>query len=96
MEFSKVSYTQILSLADQLNSSATQMGDIISELDAVFKKVGDDNVWSGTAASQTKEMFDKLSTKMPEFATSIKECHDYLIRVVENYKSVDSMISGQQ
>lgn len=96
MDFSKLSYSQVQSLADQLNSSSTQMESLLTEIKTLFEKIGNDEVWSGTAASQTKETFDTLSAKFPEFSQSVNDCYKYLISVVENYKSVDAAVTGQQ
>lgn len=96
MDFSKLSYSQIQSLADQLQGASTSMESLLSELKVLFNKIGNDDVWSGTAASTTKETFDTLSAKFPEFSQAINDCYRYLISVVENYKSVDAMVSGQQ
>ena len=96
MDFSKLSYGEVQSLADQLNSSSTQMESLLNEIKNLFEKIGNDEVWSGTAAAQTKETFDTLSSKFPEFSQSVNDCYKYLISVVENYKSVDAMVSGQQ
>ena len=95
MDFSKLSYGQVQSLAEQLNSSAAAMESLLAEIKALFEKVGNDEVWSGTAAASTKEQFDTLSAKFPEFSQAINDCYKYLMSVVENYKSVDSMIIGQ-
>ena len=96
MDFSKLSYSQVQSLADKLNSSSTQMESLLTEIKTLFEKIGNDEVWSGTAASQTKETFDTLSAKFPEFSQSVNDCYKYLISVVENYKSVDAAVTGQQ
>lgn len=95
MDFSKLSYSQVQSMADQLNSSATQMETLLGEIKTLFDKIGTDDVWSGTAASTTKERFDELSAKFPEFSQSINDCYKYLTSVVENYKSVDAMVTGK-
>jgi type VII secretion effector (TIGR04197 family) len=96
MNFSKLSYAQINSLAEQLKSSSTQMESLLNEIKTLFDKVGNDDVWSGTAASSTKENFDTLSAKFPEFSTAINDCYKYLISVVANYQAVDQSVSGQQ
>ena len=96
MDFSKLSYSQVQSLAEQLNSSSTQMESLLNEIKTLFDKIGNDDVWSGTAASTTKETFDTLSAKFPEFSQAVNDCYRYLLSVVENYKSVDSMVTGQQ
>lgn len=95
MDFSKLSYAQVQGLADQLNSSSSSMETLLTEIKALFEKVGNDDVWSGTAASSTKETFDQLSAKFPEFSQSVNDCYKYLMSVVENYKSVDQMVIGQ-
>lgn len=95
MDFSKLSYAQVQALADQLNSSSSSMETLLTEIKALFEKVGNDEVWSGTAASTTKETFDQLSAKFPEFSQSVNDCYKYLMAVVENYKSVDQMVIGQ-
>ncbi len=95
MDFSKLSYGQVQSMAEQLNSSSTQMEALLNEIKALFDKIGNDDVWSGTAASTTKDTFDQLSAKFPEFSQSINDCYKYLMSVVENYKSVDSMVTGK-
>lgn len=95
MDFSKLSYSQVQSMAEQLNSSASQMENLLNEIKTLFNKIGTDEVWSGTAASTTKETFEQLSAKFPEFSQSINDCYKYLMSVVENYKSVDSIITGK-
>lgn len=95
MDFSKLSYGQITSIANQLNSSSTQMETLLNEIKNLFNKVGNDEVWAGTAATQTKEKFDELSAKFPEFSQAVNDCYKYLLSVVENYKSVDQMVTGK-
>lgn len=95
MDFSKLSYGQINSIAEQLSSSASQMESVLEEVKALFNKIGTEDVWSGTAASATKEKFDRLSAKFPEFSQAVEDCHKYLLQVVENYKAVDTSIMGQ-
>ena len=95
MDFSKLSYSQVQSMADQLNSSSTQMETLLTEIKTLFDKIGTEDVWSGTAASTTKETFDQLSAKFPEFSQSVNDCYKYLTSVVENYKSVDAMVAGK-
>ena len=96
MDFSRLSYGQVQSLADQLNSSSTAMESLLAEIKALFEKVGTDDVWSGTAAASTKDTFDTLSAKFPEFSAAINDCYKYLLSVVENYKAVDATVTGQQ
>ena len=94
MDFSRLSYGQITSIAEQLNSSSAQMESLLNEIKALFDKVGTDDVWSGTAASATKEKFDTLSAKFPEFSQAVNDCYKYLLSGVENYKAVDNAVKG--
>ena len=84
MEFSKLSYTQVQAMADQLNTASTNMETLLNEIKSLFENVGNDGVWSGTAAATTKEQFD-----------AVNDCYKYLLSVVENYKAVDAAINGQ-
>ena len=95
MDFSKLSYGQIEGIANQLNEKATQMESLLEEIKALFNKIGTDDVWNGTAASKTKEEFDRLSAKFPEFSSVISDCYKHLLSVVETYKSVDTKIIGE-
>lgn len=93
MDFSRLSYGQITTMAEQLNSSANQMESLLNEIKMLFNKIGTDEVWSGTAAAATKEKFDTLSAKFPEFSQAVNDCYKYLLTVVETYKSVDDMVT---
>jgi len=95
MNHSKLSYAQITSMAEQLNSSSSQMEDLLREITALFNKIGTDDVWAGTAASQTKAEFDTLSAKFPEFSQAVNDCYKYLLSVVETFQSVDAAVTGK-
>lgn len=94
MDFSRLSYGQITSIAEQLNTSSAQMESLLTEIKTLFNKVGSDDVWSGTAAAATKEKFDTLSAKFPEFSQAVNDCYKYLLTVVENYQTVDRSVTG--
>ncbi len=96
MDFSKLSYENVISMAEQLKSSSSEMETLLNELKTLFENVGNEQVWSGTAASATKERFDELSAKFPEFSSAVDDCYKYLSNVVETYKSVDAAVTGQQ
>ena len=96
MNFSKLSYGQITEIADQLSSMSKSMIDLLEEVTKLFNKIGDDGVWSGTAASSTKAEFDDLSAKFPEFSQAVNDCSEYLRKVVANYKAADAAVQGQQ
>ena len=91
---SQLSYVELSDIAGQLARSAQQMESILNDVKSQFNKVGSDDVWSGTAAAATKERFDTLSAKFPEFSKAVEECHAYLLTVVQNFQEADRAIRG--
>lgn len=94
--FSGLSYSQIESISNQLNTKASSMEGLLNNISNQLKKVGDEGTWSGTAASAAFEEFDKLMQKFPEFSAAVKDCSTYLNKVVATYRAVDNKITGQQ
>lgn len=94
MDFSKLSYAEVTAASNELNSAANDMNALLDEIKMLFSKIGEDNVWSGTAASNAKELFDTLSAKFPEFYQAVSDCSKYLNSVVANYQAVDSAIKN--
>lgn len=94
--FSGLSYTQIGSIASNLRTKASQMESLLGRIETELRKVGNEDTWSGTAASSTFEEFSTLIAKFPEFYNAVTSCATYLDRVVETYKMVDSAVTGKQ
>lgn len=96
MNGAKLSYEQLETIASQLKSSSDQMAEILNNIKNEFSKIGDESTWSGTSASTTKEVFDELSKKFPEFVDAVNSCCIYLTtKVIPNYKAVEDAITGQ-
>lgn len=92
----KLSYKQLEVIASQLQSASDQMSDILANITSEFAKIGEESTWSGTSASTTKEVFDELSKKFPEFVDAVNSCCIYLTtKVIPNYKAVEDAITGQ-
>lgn len=93
----KLSYEELESIASQLKNSSDAMAEILKSIEDEFSKVGDEGTWSGTAASETKVVFDSLSQKFPEFSEAVESCYIYLTtKVIPNYKAADAVITGKQ
>lgn len=93
----KLSYGELENIASQLKSSSDTMQEILKNVENEFSKVGDQGTWSGTAASETKEVFDTLSAKFPEFVEAVESCYLYLTNVVmPNYRAAEAAITGKQ
>lgn len=95
-DFSKISYGKVQEYAAELNSSAKDMEVVLTEVKNLFDKVGTDDVWNGTAASQQREQFDTLSSKFFEFYEAIGDCSEYLNKIVSRAQELDAKITGQQ
>ncbi len=93
---SKLSYSEIEEIAENLNSSSRNMETLLNEIKNLFEKVGTDEVWSGTAAATSKETFDRLSEKFPQFSQAISNCHSKLMTVIANFKAVDNAVMGRE
>ncbi len=95
MDFTKLSYQQILNCASVLNTCAINMDMILNvELRDLLDKIGDENFWSGTSAKRLKEELDSLKEKFPIFSEDIKECSNNLTKMVEEYQKADAEINN--
>lgn len=95
MDFTKLSYQQILNCASVLNTCAINMDMILNvELRDLLDKIGDENFWSGASAQRLKEELDSLKEKFPIFSEDIKECSNNLTKMVEEYQKADAKINN--
>ncbi len=93
-DFSKLSYKDINSMAEELHKSAANMEEILEQVKILFSNIGNEEVWAGDAANETREEFDKLSAQFPKFSEAIDDCYNYLLSVTGGYKSVDKTIKS--
>ena len=93
--FSKLDYAKIEQYAARLLSDGKAMEENLQAIKNQFDRIGTDNVWSGTAAAETRAQFDQLSGKFVEFHSAVKRCSEYLNGVVANYRAVDNTILGK-
>lgn len=90
MDQSVLTYETMTEISTRLSELSGNMESELNQVKTQFDKIGGEDVWSGTAASEAKTTFDKLSAKFPEFVTAIAECSEYIARVVDLYQSVDN------
>ena len=92
----KLSYSDMEMIASQLATSSQNMQTLLENIKTQFNLIGDDSVWSGTAASETKAVFDELSAKFPAFYEAVQSCHLFLTStVLPSYKEIDAAITGK-
>lgn len=94
MDFTKLSYQQILNCASELNTCAINMDMILNiELEELLLKIGDENFWAGNSATETRERLSELKSKFPEYSDKLKECAKKLETMVETYQKKDKEIN---
>ena len=93
-EFSSLSYERLNQHAAELDSASKDMDRILNEVRGLLARVGSEDMWAGTAAMKTKEAFEQLAAKFPQFVQSVRECQEQLKNVVTNFQEVDNMASN--
>lgn len=95
MDFTKVSYQQILNCASVLDTCAINMDMILNiELKDLLNKIGDENFWTGSSAQRLKEELEDLNQKFPKFSEDIKNVSNNLTKMVEEYQKADEEINN--
>lgn len=92
MNGSSITYSQIMNASSNLNSYAKEMQSILEEITTLTSKIGNDNIWAGNAAMESKNKFNTLSAKFADFYKAVMDESAHLASVVENYKQADAQI----
>lgn len=94
MDFTKLSYQEILNLASILKTCSINLDMMLNvELKELLSKIGDENFWSGTSAEELKERIKTLENKLPSYNEKLNNLATKLELVVDNYKTVDEQVS---
>ncbi len=94
MDFTKLSYQEILNLASILKTCSINLDMMLNvELKELLNKIGDENFWSGTSAEELKERIKTLENKLPSYNEKLNNLATKLELVVDNYKTVDEQVS---
>ena len=94
MNGSTLTYAEIMSISSNLKSYSATMEQLLSEIKTYLNKVGAEDTWSGTSASEAKRQFDALAAKFPEFYQAVTDTANYLSQVVANYQAADKQVMG--
>ena len=90
----KVSAAEFRSTASTLNAEAGNLKDILDNVKNDLLKIGNEDVFSGDAASALNAEFTTLSSKFGEFEEAVKSCATYLNGVADNYDKFESTIKS--
>ncbi|MBR3117101.1 MAG: WXG100 family type VII secretion target [Bacilli bacterium] len=94
MDSSNLTYSQITAVSQSLNAHARDMETILGDIAQLVSQIGREDVWSGTAALNSKTKFETLSAKFGDFYKAVTDEATHLNTVVENYQKADKQISG--
>ena len=90
----KVSAAELRNTSSTLNTEATNLKDILDNVKNELLKIGNEDVFSGDAASALNAEFTTLSNKFVDFEEAVKSCATYLNGVSDNYDKFESTIKS--
>ena len=67
MNGSTLTYSQITSVSSNLNSYAREMQAILDEITQLSSRLGNEDVWAGNAAMESRQKFNTISAKFADF-----------------------------
>ena len=91
---SNLTYAQITTISQNLSNYAKDMQAILDEIVQLTSKVGNEDVWGGTAAVESRTKFDSLNAKFADFYKAVMDESAHLAQVVANYQKADTQIIG--
>ena len=91
---SNLTYAQITTISQNLANYAKDMQGILDEIVQLISKVGNEDVWGGDAAVESRNKFDNLNAKFADFYKAVTDESAHLAQVVENYQKADTQIIG--
>lgn len=94
MEGSNLTYAQITTISQNLQNYAKDMQSVLDEITSYVSKIGNEDVWGGSAAMESRTKFDSLQAKFVDFYNAVNDEATHLATVVENYQKADSQIIG--
>lgn len=94
MNGSTLTYSQITSVSSNLNSYAREMQAILDEITRLLSRLGNEDVWAGNAAMESRQKFKTISAKFADFYKAVTDEAAHLTSVVENYQKADTQIMG--
>ena len=91
----EVSAQRMREIANELKDAAARMEENLTNIKVMMEKVGEADIWAGTAANYSREEFDKLSAHFPSFSEAVLDCSKGLEQFAANYDDTEAKISAQ-
>lgn len=91
----EVSAQRMREIANELKDAAARMEENLTHIKEMMEKVGEADIWAGTAANNSREEFDRLSAYFPSFSEAVLDCSKGLEQLAANYDNAEAKISAQ-
>ena len=92
MEGSNLTYAQITTISQNLQNYAKDMQTVLDEITSYVSKIGNEDVWGGSAAMESRNKFDSLQAKFADFYKAVNDFGDTLNKVAEIYEKFDKNV----
>lgn len=92
MNGSNLTYAQITTISQNLQNYAKDMRNVLDEITEYVNRIGNEDIWGGTAAEDSKTKFNTLNAKFADFYKAVTDEAAHLSTVVENYQKADSQL----
>lgn len=90
MNQEKISYEQMRTKADSLRTSANKLQGIFDNVKVEIGKIGTEDTWKSTAATEFVNKFNSLAGKFPDFIQKVRDCATFIDTTVEAYETSDT------
>ncbi len=86
------SYQDLTDAATNLRKYKTEMDTLLNTtIKNNINKIGEgSDIWSGDAAENAKQKFNKIAAKFPDFVKSVEDCAAYLEQVRTDFQNADT------
>ncbi|MGM9878962.1 MAG: WXG100 family type VII secretion target [Bacilli bacterium] len=88
----EVSAERMREIANELKEASARMEENLGNIKVLMEKVGEADIWSGTAANNAREEFDRLSAYFPNFYEAVINCSNGLNQFASNYDQAETNI----
>lgn len=94
MNGSNLTYAQITTISQNLQNYSKDMQTVLEDIINLANRIGNEDVWGGTAAEDAKQKFNTLNAKFADFYKAVNDEAAHLTAVVENYQKVDTQLQS--
>lgn len=95
MNFTKISYQEILNISGVLKTCAINLEMILNnELNDLLNRANDEEVYSGMGKEKVEQDIRTLQEKLPLYNEKLNNCAKKLELIVDDYRKGDEQIAN--